>query len=87
MNDIKFLAKANMWPIYTKQDKNNFTVKVGDLLSVGYRLCLVIDIQDEESSRNVLIKWIGDDENYWIKYETLIAITQTKKWDNYDANW
>ena len=57
------------------------------MLSVGYRPCLVIDIQDEESSRNVLIKWIGDDENYWIKYETLIAITQTKKWDNYDANW
>ena len=82
MNNIKFYAKVNTWLLPTRPNKprTDINVCVGDLLNVGHRLCLVMKItrHKETWQRNVLIRWIGEDDSYWVRYSTLLALVSNK---------
>ena len=82
MNDVKFYAKVNAWLLPTRLDKPRTDIKVcvGDLLNVGQRLCLVMKITRHKKiwHRNVLIRWLGEDDSYWVRYNTLLALASNK---------
>ena len=68
MNDIKFMAKIDRWLLPMTKGSKQFNFKVGDLVEVGKRLCLIekISKHKKESQRKVLVRWVGEKQSYWI---------------------
>ena len=76
MTDIKLLSKLNRWLIPMVSNQRKFNYKVGDLVEVGKRLCLILKISKHknEIQRKVLVRWIGEKKNYWIGCNTFLEL-------------
>jgi hypothetical protein len=84
MSDEKmFRIKAKKWLLPETKPSNKILIKakVGDLLMVGNRLCLVLEIleHEDEWKKRALVQWAGETETYWINYNTFLDLIDGEK--------
>ena len=84
MNDeTKFRIKANTWllPEVVGSPCNVIEINIGDLLMVAGRLCLVMKFSKhkEKKRKRVLVKWIDEEQTYWINCNTFLSLVQRVK--------
>ena len=68
MTDAKILGRLNKWFIPMTKKIKKFNFKIGDLVDVGQRLCLIekFSKHKKESQKRVLVRWVGEETSYWI---------------------
>ena len=77
-DDLKIKVNTGQWliPDVFNPHADVVSVKAGDLVMTGGRLCLVLKIKHHvvNFKKMVKLRWIGEEQDYWINFNTFTEL-------------
>lgn len=77
-DDLKIRVDSGHWliPNVPNPHADVFSVKVGDLVMTAGRLSIILRIKQHTANfkKMVKLRWIGEDEDYWINFNTFTEL-------------
>jgi hypothetical protein len=79
MNDEgKIRIKTGGWLIPQSHlpSKNPSPIKIGELILIGGRMAIILNTKEDTIYLKKMVKfrWIGEENNYWINYNTFTEL-------------